>query len=134
MKQLKDHSRRSATKDSSSWQVNVLAGLFRAKVFHRVRGLARCPACTGRVRYQALAYESPEIAALWHPRLNGVLTPAEVTAGANVPVWWLCPAGHEPRSAQVAQVFMGRQGCPRCRKRISMCGRRRRCSRNCSTS
>ncbi|MFJ8469798.1 zinc-ribbon domain-containing protein [Streptomyces swartbergensis] len=43
--------------------------------------------------------------------------PGEVTAGADVPVWWPCPAGHEPWSAQVAHVFMGRQGCPRCRKR-----------------
>ncbi|WP_329324599.1 zinc-ribbon domain-containing protein [Streptomyces luteogriseus] len=99
------------------WKCAVCAGEFRAKVFHRVRGLAKCPTCTGRVRYQPLKVESPEIAALWHPRLNGALTPAEVTAGANVPVWWLCPAGHEPWSAQVAHVFMGRQGCPRCRKR-----------------
>lgn len=102
------------------WKCAVCAGEFRAKVFHRVRSLAKCPACTGRVRYQTLANENPEIASLWHPRLNGALTPAEVTAGANVPVWWLCPAGHEPWSAQVAQVFMCRQGCPRCRKRISM--------------
>lgn len=85
-----------------------------------VRGLAKCPACTGCVRYRALAYERPEIAALWHPQLNGARTPAEVTAGANVPVWWLCAAGHEPWSAQVAHVFMGRQGCPHCRKRTNV--------------
>ncbi|MFD5389191.1 zinc-ribbon domain-containing protein [Streptomyces sp. NPDC127074] len=73
------------------------------------------------MRYQALSIESPEIAALWHPSLNGTLTPAEVTAGANVPVWWLCcPARHQPWSAQVAHVFMGRQGCPCCRKRTSV--------------
>ncbi|WP_333751508.1 zinc-ribbon domain-containing protein [Streptomyces sp. IBSBF 2394] len=102
------------------WKCTVCAGEFRAKVFHRVRGIATCPSCSGRVRYQALSSERPELAALWHPSLNGALTPAEVTAGANVPVWWLCPAGHEPWSAQVAQVFMGRQGCPRCRKRIGV--------------
>lgn len=102
------------------WKCTVCAGEFRAKVFHRVRGMAACPSCSGRVRYQALASESSEIAALWHPSLNKALTPAEVTAGANVTVWWLCPAGHEPWSAQVAHVFMGRQGCPRCRKRTSV--------------
>ncbi|MBD3580525.1 zinc-ribbon domain-containing protein [Streptomyces sp. KD18] len=72
------------------------------------------------MRYQALSSENPELAALWHPSMNGALTPAEVTAGANVPVWWLCPAGHEPWSAQVAQVFTGRQGFPRCRKHMRL--------------
>ncbi|WP_228183901.1 zinc-ribbon domain-containing protein [Streptomyces anulatus] len=102
------------------WKCTVCAGEFRAKVFHRVRDVAACPTCSGRVRYRDLASESPDIAALWHPTLNGTLTPAEVTAGANVPVWWLCPTGHEPWSAQVAHVFMGRQGCPRCRKRTGV--------------
>lgn len=77
------------------WKCTVCAGEFRAKVFHRVCGIAACPSCSGRVRYQALSSESPEVAVLWHPSLNGALTPAEVTAGANVRVWWLCPAGHE---------------------------------------
>lgn len=102
------------------WRCTACASEFRAKVFHRVRGVAACPGCSGRVRYKALINESPEIAGLWHPLLNGALTPAEVTAGANVPVWWRCPAGHEPWSAQVAHVFMGRQGCPRCRKRTNV--------------
>jgi hypothetical protein len=84
------------------WKCTVCAGEFRAKVFHRVRGVTACPSRSGRVRYQALSSESPELAALWHPSLNGALTPSEVTAGA---VWWLCPAGHEPWSAQVAHVF-----------------------------
>ncbi|MFG2631899.1 zinc-ribbon domain-containing protein [Streptomyces sp. NPDC048473] len=52
--------------------------------------------------------------------MNGALTPAEITAGSNAPVWWRCPAGHDPRSAQAAQVFLSRQGCPRCRKRTSV--------------
>jgi very-short-patch-repair endonuclease len=102
------------------WKCTVCAGEFRAKVFHRVRDVAACPTCSGRVRYRDLASESPDIAALWHPALNGALTPAEVTAGANVPVWWLCPTGHEPWSAQVAHVFMGMRGCPRCRKRTNV--------------
>lgn len=89
-------------------------------MFHRVRGLAKCPTCSRRMRYQALPHECPRVAALWHPHLNSALTPAEVTAGSNTPVWWLCAAGHEPWSAQVAHVFMGRQGCPRCRKRTSV--------------
>lgn len=99
------------------WKCAACAGEFRAKVFHRVRGLAKCPTCTGRVSYRDLASESPETALLWHPALNGALSPAEVTAGSNASAWWRCPAGHEPWSAQVAHVFMGRQGCPRCRKR-----------------
>ncbi|WP_158710027.1 zinc-ribbon domain-containing protein [Streptomyces katrae] len=98
------------------WQCCSCGAEYRAKVFHRVRGLARCPGCSERVRYQDLATESPQVAALWHPDLNGTLTPAQVKAGANITVWWLCPAGHEPWSAHVAQVYLGYQECPRCRK------------------
>ncbi|MEU5425934.1 zinc-ribbon domain-containing protein [Streptomyces olivoreticuli] len=99
------------------WQCTSCSGEFRAAVFHRVRGVTQCPGCSRRVRYQDLASESPETAALWHPRLNGDLTPRQVKAGANVKVWWRCPAGHEAWSAAVAQVFLGHQACPGCRTR-----------------
>ncbi|MFF4647712.1 zinc-ribbon domain-containing protein [Streptomyces sp. NPDC001389] len=97
------------------WRCADCGSEYRAKVFHRVRGLARCPGCSQRVSRQDLASESPATAALWHPGLNGDLTPDQVKAGANIKVWWNCPAGHQPWSAQVAQVFLGHQGCPRCR-------------------
>ncbi|MFG2631898.1 zinc-ribbon domain-containing protein [Streptomyces sp. NPDC048473] len=41
------------------WESAACADEFRAKAFHRVRGLAKRPACSGRVRYQDLASESP---------------------------------------------------------------------------
>lgn len=97
------------------WQCSVCDGEYRAKVFYRVRGIARCPTCSQRVSYRDLASESPPTAALWHPQLNGNLTPSQVKAGANIMAWWDCPAGHEAWSAHVAQVFLGHQHCPRCR-------------------
>ena len=33
----------------------------------------------------------PDVAAQWHPTLNGELTPADVTAGCHAKAWWKCP-------------------------------------------
>ena len=33
----------------------------------------------------------PDVAAQWHPTLNGDLTPADVTAGCHAKAWWKCP-------------------------------------------
>lgn len=33
----------------------------------------------------------PDIAAQWHPSLNGDLKPTDVSVGSNKLVWWLCP-------------------------------------------
>ncbi|MFJ9167344.1 zinc-ribbon domain-containing protein, partial [Lysinibacillus fusiformis] len=98
------------------WQCGDCKGEFRARVFNRVRGTNRCPHCSRLVRYRDLATENPELAANWHPTLNGMLTPADVTAGSNQHVWWTCPRGHEPWQAIVAMVFLAHQACPGCRR------------------
>ena len=62
-----------------------------------------------------LATLHPEIAQEWHPRLNGELTPHEVTAGSSQKVWWLCPKGHSYDAviANRTNPNMSR-GCPIC--------------------
>ncbi|WP_442884865.1 zinc-ribbon domain-containing protein [Arthrobacter sp. Soc17.1.1.1] len=58
----------------------------------------RCQTCTGRVLIPGendLGTARPDVAAQWHPHLNGKMTPADVKPGSEVVVWWLCPAGHE---------------------------------------
>ena len=33
---------------------------------------------------------APEIAAQWHPTLNGTITPRDVYSQSNQKVWWKC--------------------------------------------
>ncbi len=77
-----------------------------------------CPACAG---YQvsstnSLASLRPDLAAQWHPTLNGGLTPADVVAGARRVVWWKCDAGpdHEWRSQLTTRSARPTAGCIFC--------------------
>lgn len=102
------------------WRCGQCSGEFRAAVFHRTRGLARCPRCSGRTIYRDLAAESPEVAAWWHPDLNGTLTPDQVRACANTKVWWICTKGHASWQAEVSHVFLRLRSCPRCNVRVGV--------------
>ncbi|WP_374202241.1 zinc-ribbon domain-containing protein [Arthrobacter sp. AK01] len=74
-----------------------------------------CPYCSNqKVGFgNDLASHNPELAAEWHPTLNGDLRPDEVTAKARRNVWWRCSRGHEWR----AMIFKRAAGadCERCR-------------------
>jgi hypothetical protein len=54
-----------------------------------------CPFCALRniSSTHSLAVERPEIAAEWHPRKNGKLTPWEIQPSSSEKIWWLCPVG-----------------------------------------
>ena len=60
-----------------------------------------------------LAETHPEIAQQWHPKLNGDLTPNDVTKGSNKKVWWKCQKGddHEWESSVNNRT---KRGCPIC--------------------
>ncbi|MHC9539740.1 MAG: zinc-ribbon domain-containing protein [Vulcanimicrobiota bacterium] len=82
-----------------------------------------CPGCSHRIATSeyCLATINPKLAAEWHPRKNGTLTPRDVTPGADRRVWWICGKGHEWQ-ARVYKRNNG-NGCPICwieshRKRI----------------
>ena len=84
-----------------------------AVVAHRTRG-AGCPSCAGLLPTADtyLAAVNPALAAQWHPRRNGALTPADVLPSSGRRVWWQCPAGHAGE-AQVSSRTRG-AGCPDC--------------------
>lgn len=42
----------------------------------------------------SLAATHPEIAASWHPTMNGEMSPKDILSGSGKSVWWLCGAGH----------------------------------------
>jgi hypothetical protein len=61
-----------------------------------------CSCCTGKtaVPSNCLATTHPEIAAQWHPTLNGDITPWNITHGSNKKVWWECKEGTWPDGTQ----------------------------------
>lgn len=66
----------------------------------------------------SLAEQFPLIAAQWHPRLNGELTPKHVTARSGKRVWWLCAAGHAWQAKVDQRVGKG-TGCGFCSGRYA---------------
>lgn len=63
----------------------------------------------------------PQIAAQWHPTLNGELTPNDVREGSTDRVWWLCDRGHEWRT-EVRVRCQRNNGCPCCNGRYVVKG------------
>lgn len=90
----------------------------------RVRGNTSCPFCAGKrviAGDNDLATLLPEIAAEWHPSMNGSLTPDAVPVSSTARVWWLCPKGkpgstpHEWKAFVYDRTRKGRgSGCPQC--------------------
>lgn len=66
----------------------------------------RCGVCTRRVLHPStcLAATNPDIAASWHPTLNGDLTPHDVFAGSPDKAWWKCERGCDYDSAIVSRL------------------------------
>ncbi len=60
-----------------------------------------------------LSETHPQIAAQWHPRLNGTRTPQTVSSYSNDKAWWLCEAGHEWLRSVYSRTSHG-TGCPDC--------------------
>jgi hypothetical protein len=90
---------------------------WQAAVKSRVRG-SGCPVCKGRIASAetSLAAVRPELAAEWHNRRNGLLTPQEVLPGSARRVWWRCSTCAHEWCTRVSSRSRG-TGCPRCARR-----------------
>ena len=64
------------------------------------------------IEHNSLGEQKPEIAKLWHPTLNGELTPFMFSPHSSVRVWWKGKCGHEWDNP-ISSVSNG-QGCPYC--------------------
>ncbi len=76
-----------------------------------------CPYCANRKvleGFNDLATRFPEIAAQWHPQLNGGLTPRQITAGSAKKVWWICPEDHVWKAVVYSRTGGDKTGCPVC--------------------
>lgn len=103
------------------WWRCELGHEYQAAVAARTMGGNGCPYCAGKkvmAGFNDLAALEPEIAAQWHPTLNGTLTPEMVTAGSHHKVWWQCPAGHVWKAMVYSRAGPQKCGCPVCAGRV----------------
>ena len=76
-----------------------------------------CPYCSGRkvlAGYNDMAATHPDIAPMWHPRMNKRLKPAGVQAVSRKPVWWRGECGHVYQMAVRDRVRAKPGYCPYC--------------------
>ena len=71
---------------------------------------------------RTLKSEHPDIAELWHPVLNGELTPADVPPRSNKKVWWICAEGHAYQRTVDKQVTRTNSSCPVCNGKLYVAG------------
>lgn len=78
----------------------------------RVKGNG-CGYCSGRIAApeRSVAALRPDLAAQWHPELNGDLTAWTVMASSGRTIWWQCAAGHEWRASPANRLTRGCAGC-----------------------
>ena len=94
---------------------------YHAMVAARTMHNSGCPYCAGKKvlpGFNDLATVNPEIAAQWHPTLNGNLTPEMVTVGSCRRVWWLCSDGHVWKAIIYSRTGKQKCGCPVCAGKV----------------
>lgn len=97
------------------WSCTAHSHTWKAEINSRSKG-SGCPVCAGwkvLAGFNDLATRNPELAAQWHPTLNGELTPADVAAGARDKVWWSCTIHPHVWNATINSRSQGK-GCPEC--------------------
>jgi len=68
---------------------------------------------------KSLAETHPDLVKLWHPSLNGDLTPYNVTKGSNKKVWWKCPKEDDHIWQKPPNQFKYKSsGCPMCSGKV----------------
>jgi hypothetical protein len=79
-----------------------------------------CPFCSGHrvAPERSVATLHPELAAEWHPTMNGTLGPGDVLPGSNRQVWWRCTVDPQHEWAEKLNTRTSRgTGCPYCSRR-----------------
>lgn len=90
---------------------------YQAVVSTRTQRNGGCPYCANKrvlPGFNDLATKYPEIAAQWHPTMNGSLTPDHVLPGSRKKVWWQCRSGHVWQAVVYSRTGSQRTGCPVC--------------------
>ena len=97
------------------WWLGVCGHEWQSAICDRINKNTKCPYCHGKktlTGFNDLQITHPQIAAEWHPSMNGDLTPTQVRAGSSEKVWWLDKYGHIWQAA-IVDRYLG-SGCPTC--------------------
>lgn len=103
-----------AGSEKKVWWICPLGHEYKAMIGNRTTHGTGCRVCSGKEvlpGFNDLASQVPELLPEWHPR--NTLSPEQVHALSNTPMWWRCSAGHEWRRSPSARVALGR-GCAVC--------------------
>lgn len=104
------------------WRCATCGHEWETKLEKRVRQGQGCRKCSAVQRaktratpkpHQSLADVMPELAAEWHPTLNGDRTPSEVLPTSGARIWWLCARCQHEWQASVYRRSVG-SGCRKC--------------------
>lgn len=96
---------------------------WRTKIAARTVGGTGCPVCAGRVvsPETSLLALYPDIAAQWHEKKNGKLTPADVMPHSGKRAWWRCSEDPEHVWDAAISTRTLTPGCPICSgRRLSL--------------
>ena len=88
-----------------------------AEISRRADGKDNCPYCAGKKAlpgYNDLKTMCPEVAAEWHPTLNGDLRPKNILYNSARKAWWQCAQGHQWQAVIRSRTGESRTGCPEC--------------------
>ena len=75
---------------------------------------AEADAAVLNLKSRSLLQEFPEIAAEWHPTLNGLRSPDDINPGSKIPAWWLCKKCEHVWRVRPGHRTTGGTGCPDC--------------------
>ena len=99
-----------------AWECSTCAHVWRTLVCTRTSG-SGCPACAGTILVPGvndLASQRPDVAAEWHPTLNGDVTPEQVfVKGSTTRYMWSCTVCAHVWPATASNRSNG-SGCPEC--------------------
>jgi hypothetical protein len=79
---------------TATWTCKEKGHVWKAVVSNRAGKGYGCPVCSNSLLlkgFNDLATTHPELAAQWHPDLNGNLRSEDVVPGSDKKVFWLCP-------------------------------------------
>lgn len=111
-----------------NWICSVCGNKWATTVYNRVHQNSGCPECAKKriaeknrqrsyIPEKSLVNLFPDIAAEWHPTLNGTLNVDIIMPGSNEKVWWRCKTcGHEYQSIVVNRTGYKHAGCPQCNR------------------
>lgn len=98
------------------WICSKCSRQYKAQICNRTTNRSACPYCASRkvCSDNSLHDLQPEIAAEFHPLMNGTKKASDYTKAANQKVWWLCKTCQHSWICAVSDRSTLKSGCPAC--------------------